>query len=683
MTLRTISSDRLVDGANLELLDSTWDGTLYLSDDGTYTAPPGSGGDVVGPASATDNAVVRFDGTTGKLVQNSAVTIADTTGDITAGKYNTVAISGASTPTLAVTGTATISGSNTGDQTNISGNAATVTVADAGGDTTTFPLLGTAATGSLSPATDAGLTYNATTNALSTTTFIGALTWNADTATLATATNALKSATTTVNVSSATAPTSGQVLTATSDSAATWQTPSAGTPTAITVANEASDTTCFPLFVTAATWDLWPKTKSTFGYNSSTGSLWVGTAAPASVNTRDMALEVSAAWVSAWALPGLVLRGGSNYSTNPAWELYMNAPGGTESWLKLSSGTNNILTARNDKSVVFDGVVTATNPSFLTRINTPEIKAEGSAWVDVHNNSWTQVALFGAGGGTWTSLVWVTNIGSASADYHQLAGGTGTITDTATGSSTDIDINLVPKGAGVLKSGGTAVLLNGWALGTPSSGTLTNCTWLPAAWVSGTALVAAAIGTTVQAYDADLTTWAGITPWANVGTFLATPSSANLAAAVTDETGSGALVFATSPTLVTPVLGTPTSGTLTNCTGYKESMIIAIWDETTAITTGTAKVTFRMPYAFTVTAVRASLTTASSSGTPTFDINEAWVSILSTKITIDANELTSTTAATAPVISDSALADDAEITIDIDTAGTWAKGAKIYLIWNR
>ena len=54
---------------------------------------------------------------------------------------------------------------------------------------------------------------------------------------------------------------------------------------------------------------------------------------------------------------------------------------------------------------------------------------------------------------------------------------------------------------------------------------------------------------------------------AGVATFLATPSSANLASAVTDETGSGALVFATSPTLVTPILGTPSSGTLTSCTG--------------------------------------------------------------------------------------------------------------------
>lgn len=76
-----------------------------------------------------------------------------------------------------------------------------------------------------------------------------------------------------------------------------------------------------------------------------------------------------------------------------------------------------------------------------------------------------------------------------------------------------------------------------------------------------------AIGTDVQAYDADLTTWAGVTPAAGVATALATPSSANVAAAVTDETGSGALVFGTSPTLTTPALGTPSALTLTNASG--------------------------------------------------------------------------------------------------------------------
>ena len=59
----------------------------------------------------------------------------------------------------------------------------------------------------------------------------------------------------------------------------------------------------------------------------------------------------------------------------------------------------------------------------------------------------------------------------------------------------------------------------------------------------------------------------GITSFgAGIATFLGTPSSANLAAAVTNETGSGSLVFATSPTLVTPILGTPQSGNLANCT---------------------------------------------------------------------------------------------------------------------
>ena len=54
---------------------------------------------------------------------------------------------------------------------------------------------------------------------------------------------------------------------------------------------------------------------------------------------------------------------------------------------------------------------------------------------------------------------------------------------------------------------------------------------------------------------------------ADLDSFLATPSSANLISAVTEETGTGALVFATSPTLVTPALGTPASGVLTNATG--------------------------------------------------------------------------------------------------------------------
>lgn len=113
-----------------------------------------------------------------------------------------------------------------------------------------------------------------------------------------------------------------------------------------------------------------------------------------------------------------------------------------------------------------------------------------------------------------------------------------------------------------------------------------------------------------------------------------------------------------------------------------QSIIIACSDEATALTSGAGKVTFRMPYGFTLSAVRASLTTAQASGAIlTVDINEGGTSILSTKLTIDNAEKTSTTAATPAVISDSGLADDAEITIDIDQVGDGsAKGLKVTLI---
>lgn len=124
-------------------------------------------------------------------------------------------------------------------------------------------------------------------------------------------------------------------------------------------------------------------------------------------------------------------------------------------------------------------------------------------------------------------------------------------------------------------------------------------------------------------------------------------------------------------------------GNLATATTLPVAFGIACSDETTSITTGDGKAKFRLPHAMTLTAVRASLSTVSSSGLVTLDICENGTTVLSTALTIDANELTSTTAATPAVISDATLADDSEIRIDIDGAGTGAKGLKVWLIGTR
>ena len=159
--------------------------------------------------------------------------------------------------------------------------------------------------------------------------------------------------------------------------------------------------------------------------------------------------------------------------------------------------------------------------------------------------------------------------------------GTTTLTFPTSGTVTALGNTTTGSGAIVLASSPTLITP---ALGTPSSGVLSGCTGYPVSALTGTGTgVLTALAVNVGSAGAfvtfngalgtpssgDLTNCTGITPTnigglgAGVATWLGTPSSANLAAAVTDETGSGSLVFATSPTLVSPALGTPTSVNLT------------------------------------------------------------------------------------------------------------------------
>ena len=127
---------------------------------------------------------------------------------------------------------------------------------------------------------------------------------------------------------------------------------------------------------------------------------------------------------------------------------------------------------------------------------------------------------------------------------------------------------MVTNGSGVLSF--SSFLTSGGPLGTPSSGTLTNVTGLPiSTGVSG-------LGT-------------------GVATFLATPSSANLASAVTDETGSGALVFGTSPTLGNPTVTNYTETLYTANTGT--AITVSLTNGTVQQLTLTGNATITMPTA--------------------------------------------------------------------------------------
>ena len=287
-----------------------------------------------------------------------------------------------------------------------------------------------------------------------------------------------------------------------------------------------------------------------------------------------------------------------------------------------------------------------TDPTFTTRINVPEIKATSSSWVDVHNNSGTQVALFGAGWSTGSTLVGTTNVWSASADYHQIAWGTWTITDTATGSSSDININLIPKGTGRLQAGGVNVPT------ISSTDTLTNKD------------ISSATNTYRSASDT-------------------TTGAVELATAAETTTGTDATRSVTPDGLAGSEFGKRTVSVLLSGSASGDSAL-ATGDGLAAVPVDTTL------NGMNLVAIKAYVSTVSSSGAPLFQVRRSrrssatartTVDMLSTGVSIDANEFESADATTAAVINTSN--DDVQtgdiLLFDCDTAWTGTKGAQILL----
>ena len=164
------------------------------------------------------------------------------------------------------TGNIDLPGVNTSGNQDTSGTAAiatTVTVADESSDTACNVLFTTAATGNLGPKSGTNLTFNSSSGLLTATSFAGDLTGNV-----------------TGNVSGSSGSTTGNAATAT-------------TSTNVTVADESSDTTCFPLFVTGATGDLAPKSGSNLTFNSNTGVLGATTFSGSGSSLTGVVIETA------------------------------------------------------------------------------------------------------------------------------------------------------------------------------------------------------------------------------------------------------------------------------------------------------------------------------------------------------------------------------------------------------